>query len=630
LITKQEIRRSFDFERIYNSFLANYPTREEAETLYYDWLKVMKLDETRPYCQARESYAWTRDNIQFIKENNTHKFYEVEVGFPTTSMNHNTYKKRDLVAASTRLKGKHPSLNHKSQFWFSPKNPQNRWGNIPIVDGRFHEGISKALVAVPKDMICPVCEGDKRMVDLIDEKKIVNVSLEGECAGEHCIDGSCEGFYYTDPPFTFLTTDVLPGIPMTRIKPIESYTGIPSQSTISRGTTKKVKLELKNKKKQESKTLKIKLVPKQKKEARDPDDMGHYKPAKIGRDTYADPNIHYPDAVADQSGGASFRGNLQKVSQQTNVAVGKDPASKKPEGVWQTEITSAETTDRQPNEEVEETIPHGTFGTGYGPLNLPKKATPKLIGTDPPMPSVDSHRGPDKAGKVNPDLTTSSLPAGGSKRAKPPLGPDTHPGEPSGITGVWRDGTKTRPDSIGVYSSKPTPHEATSEKVARIKAELKAEGLSKNLEYVTSVWESKFASLNDKHLQLQSEYGKQEALLSEVRSNKKQLEEKLDSLRESLGKEVQDAKVELLDYKGRYGGTVRENTKLNTLVEDLKLQNTELNAKYTQSLANNLKLTRDSTKANEDYLELAKENERLKEALKKAKINSKKTLKIKI
>ena len=242
--------RSFDFERIYSEFLNCYESRDEAEREYYSWLKALNLNESKPYGEARESYLWRKEDLQFIREDADAKYYEVEVGFPTRSMNGNVYRKRDLVAAALTLKGKHPSLNHKEDFWFSPKNPRNRWGNIEILEGRFHDGVCKALVRVPKTAICPICNG-KPMTELIDNKHIVNVRLEGDCAGGRCYDGTCEGFYFTDPPFTFLTTDVLPGLPMTRIKPLESYLPVSqnSQSSIYRG-------KINNEK--ETKILKIK------------------------------------------------------------------------------------------------------------------------------------------------------------------------------------------------------------------------------------------------------------------------------------------------------------------------------------------------------------------------------------
>ena len=211
--------RHMDFLRIYTEFCNYY--KEQGETEYYDWLHALKLDETKEYGHARESFYWKKEDIAFIEEDTDNKYYEVEVGFPTKSMNGNIYKERDLIAGALTLKGKHPSLNHKAEFWFSPENPHNRWGNIELVDGKYHEGSCKALIQVPKETVCPICNG-KPMTELIDNKKIVNVSLEGDCASGRCYDGTCNGFYFTDPPFTFLTTDILPGIPLTRIKPLES------------------------------------------------------------------------------------------------------------------------------------------------------------------------------------------------------------------------------------------------------------------------------------------------------------------------------------------------------------------------------------------------------------------------
>ena len=119
------------------------------------------------------------------------------------------------------MKGTHPSLNHKDEFWFSPDNPRNRWGTLTVVDAKYEDGAVEAILQVPREAVCPICNGDK-MTSLIDKKKILNVSLEGDCRGG-CVDGKCEGFHFTDPPFTLLTTEVvLPGIPLARIKPLES------------------------------------------------------------------------------------------------------------------------------------------------------------------------------------------------------------------------------------------------------------------------------------------------------------------------------------------------------------------------------------------------------------------------
>ena len=203
--------RHFDFQRIYDEFVKYYKNPVIGESEYYSWLNDLKANESKPYGLSLESFTWSKDMLKFAYEDAENKYYEVLVGLPIRSMNNNPYSERDLIAASLTLKGKSPSLNHKNEFWFSPKNPRNRWGNLEIVEGKYQEGASGALLKVPKTAICPICNGAK-MTELIDKKHIVNVSLEGVNDGV---------FQYSDPPFTLLTSDVLPGIPLARIKPLE-------------------------------------------------------------------------------------------------------------------------------------------------------------------------------------------------------------------------------------------------------------------------------------------------------------------------------------------------------------------------------------------------------------------------
>jgi len=241
-----EAFRHRDFQRIYNEFTHYYKDTVKAESEYYQWLKALSLDEQREYAQARESFQWAKHMLKFLREDKHNKYYKVLVGFPIQSMNGNVYSERDLLATTLSIKGKHPSLNHKDEFWFSPENPRNRWGNIPVVGARFEDGAAEAIIQVPKDMICPVCHGAK-MTELIDSKRIVNVSLEGTCkTGE--VGGACEGFEFGDPPFTLLTTDVLPGIPLARIKPLEHIMVEALQSSTKK--RRKVKMQIKAKRKE--------------------------------------------------------------------------------------------------------------------------------------------------------------------------------------------------------------------------------------------------------------------------------------------------------------------------------------------------------------------------------------------
>lgn len=216
-----------DFERIKNEFETYYckgshPCPRGTQE-YNIWLAALRLDETVPYGSPRESFTWARDMIKFLREDKDNKYYQILVGFPVRSMNGNVYKERDFIAAALSLVGAHPSLNHKDEFWFSPENPKNRWGILTVIGAKYEDGAVETILQVPKSAICPICNGSK-MTELIDTKQIVNVSLEGDCKGGFCqTTGVCDGFVFLKKGFSLLTTDVLPGMPMARIFPIEAY-----------------------------------------------------------------------------------------------------------------------------------------------------------------------------------------------------------------------------------------------------------------------------------------------------------------------------------------------------------------------------------------------------------------------
>lgn len=727
-----ELRRHFDFERIYNEFLNYYKTSTLADREYYEWIKDMSLDETLEYGQARESFKWAKDMISLLKEDTDNKYYQILVGLPLRSMNGNAYKERDLIAGALTLKGKHPSLNHEDEYWFSPVNPKNRWGEITVVDAKYEEGAVEAILQVPKSTVCPICDG-KPMTELIDDKKILNVSLEGDCKKGQAADGSCDGFYFTDPPFTLLTTEVvLPGIPLARIKPMESY--LPFNKTKSRSSlTNRGENKIKTKEKTK---LKIKVRPKKTREEGDPAKMGHKKPGAQGRDTSADTNVftdpYYGTSKGPSGEDSQFRGNLQGVSQQTNVAMGRDPAESKPEGVWNFGLSDPES---NPSHEA-------TTGT---PLHVKPSDEPDLITAGDPMPNIahEDPVGPSKTSDPNPDLTTSELPSVPTVELEPPLEPDTYdqpatqPEQPTPvILTPYKDDTfpsdeteplneQDEPCDVGMHwdaeagkcvddfleeaeecgdgmhwdvelgkcvddvseeaedcgdgfhwsveqgkcvedvSEEAEPCEdgshwdveagkcvpdadATAERVRRIKAEYKMDGLQKNLRYVEALWINKYTKLSNSYQKLHTSHSKYEALTKELRRNRNAAENKIDGFRiqldsrreqvdarlrearEKFDNKMQDLKIELSDYKSRYGASTRESSKFAKLTEDLQIENAKLKQKYHGALSLNLKMSRDVTKANEDYLVLAKQREKLQEALKRAKINSKKTLKIRV
>lgn len=224
--------RHQDFEYILGEFKRYYKNDAKAMQEYQAWLKALKLNDEKSYGQARESFQWAKDMITRFKEDATSVYYKVLVGFPTRSMNRNLYKERDLVAAAHTLVGKHPSVNHKDDFWLSPDNPHNRWGVVTVVAAKPEDGAVEAILQVPKEAKCPVCNGAS-LTSLIDAKRIYNVSLEGQCNGKDG-NGDCDGFEFTEKGFTLLTSDVLPGIPMSKIYPIESFLFIAPKKTGSK------------------------------------------------------------------------------------------------------------------------------------------------------------------------------------------------------------------------------------------------------------------------------------------------------------------------------------------------------------------------------------------------------------
>lgn len=231
-----------DFEYILGEFKRYYKDQAKAMNEYQAWLNALKLNDSKSYGQSRESFQWAKDMISRFKEDAANVYYKVLVGFPTKSMNRNVYKERDLVAAAHTLVGKHPSINHKDDYWLSPENPHNRWGVVTVVAAAPEDGAVEAILQVPKTATCPVCNGGK-ITDLIDQKRIYNVSLEGHCNGADS-QGACDGFEFDTNGFSLLTTDVLPGIPMTKIYPIESFLAfLPSKPSGKRAPIKIVGLK---------------------------------------------------------------------------------------------------------------------------------------------------------------------------------------------------------------------------------------------------------------------------------------------------------------------------------------------------------------------------------------------------
>jgi hypothetical protein len=198
-----------DFEKIHTAFLTHYSKDPKlGESRYADWVKFSGLDETQSYylqgaaraIKSKQSFEWANFLLQFVKEDNEARYYQVEALFPVESMNKDSppFTRDEVLQAARSLTGKPSDLNHD----FS-----KTLVGVEVVAAQFEDDCVECLVRVPK--VSP-------LVGMIERKEIVNVSIEGEWS--HGVPG--HGLVLTG--LGWLTKDtMLPGIPLTRIMPVE-------------------------------------------------------------------------------------------------------------------------------------------------------------------------------------------------------------------------------------------------------------------------------------------------------------------------------------------------------------------------------------------------------------------------
>jgi len=211
-----------DFEKIYQAFMWRYCKGEtecdEGKQIYYAWLKKLGLDDSKPYeypQETREKFSWIHPHIQFIKEDEQAKYFKIEALFPLTSMNWNIYTREELIRACRTLIGKHTDLNHTAEIL----------QEVQTVDADYEDDTVECLDRVLK--------GSKAL-SMLEKGEILQVSIEADCLRGSMLtpEGwTCEGLVFTGK--AYLTKDVLPGVPLTRIMPVEklveSFKGITMQ-----------------------------------------------------------------------------------------------------------------------------------------------------------------------------------------------------------------------------------------------------------------------------------------------------------------------------------------------------------------------------------------------------------------
>jgi hypothetical protein len=199
-----------DFEKIYQAFMWRYCS-DQAEcdvgkSNYFAWLNRLGLDDAKPYQYPQETserFSWIKPHLEFIKEDEQAKYFKVEALFPLSSMNRNVYTKDELIKACRTLIGKPVNLNHTDEVL-----PE-----VQIVDADYEDDTVECLDRIEKN---------SKALQMIERGDILQVSIEAAClrGTEETPEGSaCKGQIFTGK--ALLTKDVLPGVPLTRIMPVE-------------------------------------------------------------------------------------------------------------------------------------------------------------------------------------------------------------------------------------------------------------------------------------------------------------------------------------------------------------------------------------------------------------------------
>ncbi len=205
------IKRHADFERIRSEFIKYYGA-EAGVSEYQAWITALNLDETKSYAYSqKEKFSFLKPMLSKFKEDKDNVYYRVLVGFPIKSMNDNLYTHKKLSAAAEGLIDAFDcNLNHL---------PGYDLPGVRYVAAKFEDGAVEAVLKVPKSVRCNI-DLTSHMYDIgegkplylwIDEHVIVNQSLEASEYPEFHFVGSA-----------LLTKDTLPGIPLSKISPLEA------------------------------------------------------------------------------------------------------------------------------------------------------------------------------------------------------------------------------------------------------------------------------------------------------------------------------------------------------------------------------------------------------------------------
>jgi hypothetical protein len=173
------------------------------------WLNKMGLDDTKSYSRPQESlgqerFNWAQVLFNYVREDETRKYFKVEASFPLSSMNNYVYTEDELLRGARSLVGKPVNLNHEGVPLVS----------VTVEGAEYEDGAVECVLGFLKG---------SDVLGMVEKGEIVHVSTEADClqGTEMTPEGSvCKGLVYTG--LALLTKMVLPGVPLTRIMPVES------------------------------------------------------------------------------------------------------------------------------------------------------------------------------------------------------------------------------------------------------------------------------------------------------------------------------------------------------------------------------------------------------------------------
>jgi hypothetical protein len=219
-----------DFQKIWKQFMRRYcgghTVCDKGKQVYYAWLNKLGLDDEQPYGRQafRERFSWMQPHFDLIKQDNQAKYYKVEALFPLVSMNQNIYTEDELLRGTRTLRGKRVNINH------TVVEP----ADVSIERAEYEDDCAEVLLRVGRT----ARYRRRPIVEMIDSGEICHVSIEADCLGgapAQDVDGevgyACVGLEFTG--LALLTKYVLPGVPLTRILPVERI--VAEAVTLSKG-----------------------------------------------------------------------------------------------------------------------------------------------------------------------------------------------------------------------------------------------------------------------------------------------------------------------------------------------------------------------------------------------------------